>query len=92
MRLPAEVRAKVLKVDTAAGKLSLGLKPSYFVDEDESMESEAEDEAEVELDEELAQHFDAATAATGQVSCTMRSVAVRVLLYSFCTGNRYWLL
>lgn len=65
--MPAEVRAVVLKVDTAAGKLSLGLKPSYFADEEEGMESGSEEEPEMDLDEELAEEFDAAAAAA-QVS------------------------
>ena len=35
------VRAKVLAVDAEAGRLSLGLKPSYFAGEDEDMDGAA---------------------------------------------------
>lgn len=64
------MRAKVLKVDTAGGKLSLGLKPSYFADEDDPMGSASDEEAEMDLDEELAEELDAAAAAAAaEVSC-----------------------
>ncbi len=58
----AEVRAKVLRVDTEAGKLSLGLKPSYFEDDgggSDTADSEDADEDERDLDEVLAEELDA---------------------------------
>lgn len=58
----------MLKVDTAGGKLSLGLKPSYFADEDDPMGSASDEEPEMDLDEELAEELDAAAAAAAEVS------------------------
>ena len=62
--IPTEVRAKVLRVDTEAGKLSLGLKPSYLEDDDDGGSDAADseevaDEDERDLDEILAEELDA---------------------------------
>ena len=62
------MRAKVLKVDTAAGKLSLGLKPSYFADEADAAHSAPEDDPDMDLDQELAHEYDAAAQAAAQVT------------------------
>ncbi len=66
----AEVRAKVLRVDTEAGKLSLGLKPSYFEDDADEADSEGdeEDDGEVrDLDELLAEELDAQQRSVAEV-------------------------
>lgn len=55
--LPAGVRAKVLAVDLERGRLSLGMKESYFVGEPEDAADKPafEDEgSDTDLDEELA--------------------------------------
>ncbi len=78
VRVSAEVRAKVLRVDTEAGKLSLGLKPSYFEKEGDddgidAAESEDDDEDGRDLDEILAEELDAqqqhAAAQVGDSRC-----------------------
>ena len=57
----AEVRAKVLRVDHEAGKLSLCLKPSYFEDESGSDAADGDGAGEDgrDLDEILAEELDA---------------------------------
>lgn len=50
--LIAEVRAKVLSVIPEKGRLRLGLKPSYFVDEEDSEVEEGENKAAVEEEAE----------------------------------------
>lgn len=58
----------MLKVDTADGKLSLGLNPSYFADEADAGHSAQEDEPDMDLDQELAHEYDAAAQAAAQVT------------------------
>ena len=79
----AEVRAKVLRVDTEAGKLSLGLKPSYFEDDGGSdvAKSEDADEDQRDLDEILAEELDAQQQHTAAQVADLFAVHVALAVY-----------
>ena len=75
-------------MDSASGKLALGLKPSYFTGEDEEMgaedtvaanQSSDEDDGSRDLDVELAEEYDAAVAA-GEVHSVHCSPCALVLV------------
>ena len=92
----AEVRAKVLRVDTEAGKLSLGLKPSYLEEDDaDEADSEGDEEDDGEgrdLDELLAEELDAQQRCAAEVCLTplarphagSSSPSAQVRLLVFC--------